>query len=1733
MTSRAAFFTLLALLAGSGCTTDPDLKDSLQETPGAGDSGDPETDPDTGLAEASIVVMPGEGLKTSEAGGTATFTVALSAKPSADVTIALSSSDTKEGTVDRAKLVFTADNWDAPQTVTVTGVDDSAPDGPVTYKIVLAPAVSGDPRYSGLDANDVAVTNADNDSAGITVTPISGLKTSEAGEEATFTVQLNTKPTADVTIALSSSNEKEGTVSPKSLVFTALNWNAPQTVTVTGVDDSAADGAQTYKIVTAPAVSSDKTYSGVDADDVTIVNVDNETAGITVKPTTGLSTTEAGGTATFTIKLNSKPTADVTIPLTSSKPAEGTVSPASIVFTADNWSSPQTVTVTGVDDSVADGNQAYSIVTGAATSTDPGYTGLNADDVAITNVDNESAGFTVSALAGGTTEAGGTATFTVRLNSKPSGTVIVPVSSSNPKEGTVSPETLTFTSENWDAPQTVTITGIDDSVADGSQPFKIVTGAATGTDTTGYVGLNPPDVAASNTDDDSAGFTVSAASGPTTEAGGTATFTVKLNSQPTGTVTFTVATTNFAEGVASTSALTFDAANWNAPQTITVTGQDDSVADGNRPYTIALGVASGTDTSGYVGLNPPDVAMSNTDNDSAGITVTAAPSLSTTEAGSSATFTVKLNSKPIANVMIPLSSSKPAEGTVSPAALVFTPDNWSSPQTVTITGVDDMVADGNQAYSIVTGAATSTDTGYSGLNASDVAVTNTDDETAGFTVTPTTGLTTTEAGGTATFTIRLNSKPTGSVTVGLTSNTTKEGTVSPASVSFTPDNWSAPQTVTVTGADDKIADGSQPYSIITAVATGTDTSGYVGLNPVDVSLSNTDNDSAGFTVSAVSGPTTEAGGTATFTVALNSQPTGNVTIPVSSSDTNEGTVSTSLLTFTALNWSSPQTVTITGKDDAVADGNRPYKVVLGAAGGTDLGYVGRKPADVDLTNTDNDSAGITVSPTTGLTTTEAGGIATFTIKLNSKPLSNVTIPLTSSKTTEGTVSPSSVVFTTDNWNAPQTVTVSGADDMIADGNQAYSIVTGLAVSTDSGYSGMNAADVALTNTDNETAGFTISPTSGLTTSEAGTTATFTIRLNSKPLGNVTVGLTSSNTNEGTVSPASVTFTTDNWNAPQTVTITGVNDAVADGNRPYSIVTAAATGTDTTGYVGMNPANVSVTNTDNDTAGYTVSAVTGPTTEGAGTASFTVKLNSQPTGTVTIPVSSNDTTEGTVSTSSLTFDASNWSSAQSVTITGKDDAVADGNQPYVIVLGAATGTDTTGYVGLKPANVDVSNTDNDSAGITVTVPPGGLTTTEALGTASFTIKLNSEPTAAVTIPLASSNTKEGTISPSSLTFDATNWNVAQTVTLTGVDDFVDDGNQGYFARINAASSTDPAYNTMDPADLSVTNTDNDSVGIVVSPTSGLLTYETGTTDKFTIVLNSAPTYPVTISLQSSNTLEGTVSPSSVTFTAANWNVAQTVTVTGVPDSTYDGNVPFTILTGAASSSDALYNGINPSDVSVTNANVDKPPDCTVSVCGGSCAEIYKRFPKLPSGNYLIQNGLMKYPVTVYCSGMEVGMPADYLNVNSKLNYSGFNAMYGKCATCGTGTVNYFSKVRFYPDTLRLDTTDQTFASGTDAGTSECYKKYGCGGVLNYGSAGSCGDAVGNGYIDITGQPFAFTAAKNYGYGGVSGFSGVMSFTTDRKAARITGGGWCGSYGFFDYSGNHPVANTGVELTYTGP
>jgi hypothetical protein len=665
---------------------------------------------------------------------------------------------------------------------------------------------------------------------------------------------------------------------------------------------------------------------------------------LVISPETGLFTDEEGGTATVTIALSGEPAGDVAVRLTSDNLDEGTVSPSSLIFTRENYAHAQTLTITGVDDKRADGDQPYAIRVGTDL--------LGSFDLDVVNGDNDMAGITVTPLAGlMTTEAGADASFEVALTSEPFATVVVPLSSSDPTEGTVTVSSITFTPTNWDQLQTVHVSGVQDTTNDGSVPYSVVLGRLNSADLN-YDELDPDDVQVINVDDDVFGIAVTATALVTTEAGAADTFQVVLQTQPTADVTIGVSSTATNEVTLSATQLVFTPSDWNTPQTVTVTGKNDAIDDDDQPFTVVLAPAVTTDT-GYAAIDPPDITGTNTDDDTVGITVTPTTALVTTEAGGSDSFSVVLASQPTAPLTIAISSSNTSEGIPAKTLLSFSTSDWMTAQTVTVTGQNDSITDGNVAYTITLATPTTTDAKYAAIDPADVSLTNQDNDIPGFTIEPNTGLTVSEFLDSESVDVTLNTQPSGNVTITFSSSDASEGVVLPASLTFTPATWNVAQSVTVTGLDDTIADGDINFFLVTGTSSSTDAT-YNGIDPSDIDVVNLDNDTAQVDVKARKNLfVTEAGGTATFRVGLTVPPTATVTCTLQSSNLAEGTVSPTTLTFQPNDFGL-RTVTVTGVDDALGDGDTVFTIVLNACTSTDLAYQGVNPLDVAITNRDDD-----------------------------------------------------------------------------------------------------------------------------------------------------------------------------------------------------------------------------------------------------------------------------------------------------------------------------------------------------------------------------------------------------------------------------------------------------------------------------------------------------------------------------------------------------------------------------------------------------------------------------------------------------------------------------------------------------------------------------------------------------------------------------------------------------------
>jgi hypothetical protein len=581
-----------------------------------------------------------------------------------------------------------------------------------------------------------------------------------------------------------------------------------------------------------------------------------------------------------------------------------------------------------------------------------------------------------------------------------------------------------------------------------------------------------------------------------------------------------------------------------------------------------------------------------------GVTASQA-SINTVEDGSAVVYTVVLDAPPSdgATVTVTPSSTDVTEGTVS-GALMFTQANWDIPQNVTVTpGASGDGNDGDVMY-MVDHAVSSTAVGgcYDGVVAGSVNVTNANiDGVATITVDPSSGLTVSEDGTvTATFTVTAVGVPSDDVTVGLTNNSPTEVTVAASAVLNAGNGYSAD--VTVTGVSDDVVEGPQPFSITTDAATSTDPM-YNGVNPVDVSGTVTDDNTADVNVTANPDPlaTSETdvdGGANEISYVLSSQPSADVTLTLNVTDPTEASLDTNSLTFTNANWNVTQVVTVSGEDDDIDDGTVAYQVIVSNTSSADPNYDGLAISPVNGNNADDgDTAGFSVDVGDGVVTNETGTTDTFTVTLDSEPVFPVSLDFTSQDTTEGWVSSDGITFgatatvTLDNtnWDTGVTVTVQGQDDDIRDDGDIVYDITGSNIDTfDPAYGLLSDGDIPTVSATNEddadTAGLIVSETS-LVFDEDGAPQTFNVRLNSEPtVPSVTIPITSGDTTEATVSPASLTFTTANWGTDQVVTVTPVLDFEIDDDQMFDVTVGPANGGNYTGLtdtVGITVNNIDI------------------------------------------------------------------------------------------------------------------------------------------------------------------------------------------------------------------------------------------------------------------------------------------------------------------------------------------------------------------------------------------------------------------------------------------------------------------------------------------------------------------------------------------------------------------------------
>ena len=423
-------------------------------------------------------------------------------------------------------------------------------------------------------------------------------------------------------------------------------------------------------------------------------------------------------------------------------------------------------------------------------------------------------------------------------------------------------------------------------------------------------------------------------------------------------------------------------------------------------------------------------------------------------------------------------------------------------------------------------------------------------------------------------------------------------TTSPPTLTFSGVNSAASSATVILTATNDTTDEGATESVTVGLGTLNASSGENldgGASGSGTATFNITDDDDAPTVTLALSPATidEDGGATTVTATLSHPSSQAVTLTVAAANSSDYTLSSNkILTIAAGATASAGTVTITAVDNEVDTANKTVTVSATATGGHDVS----DPTSATLTITDDDTRGVTiVGGPLSMDEVDTAGTAgkenegTYTVALTSEPTNNVQINLTAPSLV--TLSPASLTFTSSNWNQAQTVTVTAVnDDTDNAGDVRTGHITHAVVAGSSDYTGVNAANVAVTvNDDDATPTVTLALSPATIDEDGGSTSgrsTVTATLSGASSQDVTLTVAATAVSPAVASDFALSGTTltiaaGATESSGTVTITAVDNDV---DAPNKTITVSATATGGNGVA--KPANATLTITDDDTRGVT-------------------------------------------------------------------------------------------------------------------------------------------------------------------------------------------------------------------------------------------------------------------------------------------------------------------------------------------------------------------------------------------------------------------------------------------------------------------------------------------------------------------------------------------------------------------
>ena len=1509
------------------------------------------------------------------------YRVRLLTQPADDETVTVTPSTVGTGVVslpENPALTFDASTWKTWQTVPVRAVNDRIAGN---REAVIRHAVSGYGSVTG--APDVTVKVSDDD-AGIQLDPGDGLVVPEhGGETGSYRARLAAEPTATVTVTF---DYDASAVLPDrdSLTFTTTDWNEPQTVTVTGVNDDIDNPGDERRTVIGHRAAGGG-YPDVDLGAVPVRVLDDDTAGVEVDPQSLTVNEHRDGFAPYRVRLASEPPGDVTVTVTSADEAIATANRSRLDFSPSNWRESQAVRVRGVPDDTR-GQRTTRITHGVA-----GYGAVTtADAVLVTVEDHGDQGMTVSLPEGWDSlsvpeDGSATASYTLVLDTQPTDTVRVDVMA-EAAHLEVDKTGLVFDTGDWNQPQTVTVTGVDDDIDNpGDKRTTLIRHSARGGD---YQGLSGPGVTVHVIDDDEQAAVRLEPAELRLREGESATYTLSMTAEPLHPFTVYANPADIDAAVARFShtgsrQVRLDAENWKQGETVTVTGlRDGKLGDRVLPA-VRHWVHDGSETAELVLMDRLALEVTVIDND-AGVVVEPTYVQVSEDGAATGAYSLTLKAEPTGPVTIDVSSGDPGAARVDKRNLVFPTATWSEPQSVTVTGVEDEVENENGAR-LVDIAHSAAGGGYDGVAVAGVRAEVLDNDGPRLVVSPR-RVTVSEPGSTgARYTVALNKAPAGRVRVRVASANARIARVDPARLDFGRRTWNEPQEVTVTAVNDDIDNAGDARTLtVTNTPSGAD---FDDAAAVAVHVTVADDDEA----SRVEVPARieiREGETRRYDLRLTSRPLhGDVTVQPLAADLRPDDFALFHagdpdLRFSNVNpvrleadaWRAGARIDVAAREDDRA-GDRSFRLRHDVYDGSNgRGAAGYRPA-IEIVILDNDR-GVSVSRERLRVTDDGASASTYQVTLDGAPTATVTLAVESSLPEAAAVSPPVLEFTTENWREPQTVTVTGVLDAVDNpGTERRATVTHAAVG--GGYDGYEAPTVEVEVLDDDGAGVLISET-GLSLDEAGAggSGSYTVRLSSEPPGEVTVAVSIDDAGVATSARKSLAFTPATWNDEQTVNVTAVMADGAEDRRTR--ISHPVTGY---GEVASGPP-VEVTVLDSERGVTVHPTVVTVSEDGNVTDEYSVVLTARPLMDVRVdarvrkhrPFASLDR-------NTLTFTPDNWKQPQAVRVTGIDEPHAS----------RTAGNRRTGirhrvydYGGAAAAAVEVVVTDDDAA---LMRAPAALTVSERAGASltpnerTYGMHLSALPGGKVTVKVRSGDTGIARVSPEELSFDTSDWSDAKPVTVTGVNDDIDNSGDARTVEITHEASGG-GYGGVADRPVAVTVEDEDTAGIRVNPANLAIEAENASGVVYRLRLTSEPSGPVTVAIGSDGTGVFSVSPAKLHFGPGNWNRDQEVRVTPGDDSSV-GNRTGTIRHSiVADCSD--YCDVDVGEVTVGVSILDDETLPEVSVAPASATENVESGRLFFTVN-LSRESMVEATVDYATSDDSASQPGDYTGTSGTLGF----------------------------------------------------------------------------------------------------------------------------------------------------